>query len=779
MNNLTGQKPLKLYKIFDLFAFKSSNNSKFLGFWINSSQNKLSIVKVIHPRDKKYKFIELNIIKINTNEGSSEFLLKKNFENTITHQDFNYSFSEKNANFFIFDNCEVYNFSLIDKEERILNDMQNNRFNGINTFNLIYDSFNKFDLPQRMFIVFKLLANYDKLGIDIEEISEDKKIIYMIDSIINNYENNKKQYNHSNSYLDRSLENGCSMNENNDIKGNNNKNKQHIIEDYKAINYENLVHICNIFMKNKEFHQIYKIVRKFFKRYFNYINLAKMYSNFSEKQELFERIYSQTRFSYNIEKKILKLIDKIIVYCISNNSKNEKIIIKDQKENGQVKNENNKNIYENKDVDNQPEILGISNKEIEKPICEEIRLDKNTKNLEVLLDILKFNFSLQNRNISIMTINLIKKIFYSKLKTILCENNNRNKFIILDDSELEKEEELNVDESILEKNKLIDVADIKFYGNLLSFEILSKLFLKMMDYKKAIRALIYSNNFSEIFDLIKQKKFPLESVEYEFKYIIENFNTEQIISIMDMVYEGKIRGDINNHSFDLNRFLNLIMEINISKFDPRNHISNGKNGDVRISLAFNVFEVLESLIKSEKIYYFNDNSTSEKYLYYTVDLVIFENKNIEDILDNKMEKSNLKVLENKINIVKSFITNYKDFDYKKILKDYKSELFNYQNLNIILIAIYEILNEYKSIIDIQIDNHRDPEVSIRFIDSLDIFHNKKVELLEYLRNKIMKSTYLNPIKKYYFISLFEDGDEVKFLYYINILLVFISFTVNK
>jgi len=239
MSPTANQKPAKLYKIYDLLAFKTSNNSKFLGFWINSSQNKLSIVKVINPRDKGYKFIELNIIKIDTKEGSSEFLLKKNFEMIITNNEFRYSYNEKYANFFIFDDSEMYNFSLINKEEKVLVDLKINFLKGINTFNLIYDNFNKFDLSQRAFIVFKTLRNYERLGIDIEKLSEDKKIIYMIDSIIINNDHYKKHQNHENI-----------------IRGNGDdeKDSQECVENYRSVHFENLIHIFNIFIKNKKFY---------------------------------------------------------------------------------------------------------------------------------------------------------------------------------------------------------------------------------------------------------------------------------------------------------------------------------------------------------------------------------------------------------------------------------------------------------------------------------------------------------------------------------------------
>jgi hypothetical protein len=736
----SNQQSAKIYKIYDLYAFKTSNNSKFLGYWINSSQNKLSIVKVINPRDKNYKYIELNIIKIDTNEGSSELLLKKNFEKIITNNDFQYSYSEKYANFFIFDDSEIYNFSLIDKEERVLSDLKNNFFNGLTSFNLIYDNFNKFDFSQRVFIIFKTLGNYEKLGIDIENISNDKKLVYMINSIINNNDYDKKHNNLDNPYL-----NFPEKNSNIDEE---NKNNQVYVENSISIHYENLSHIFNIFIKNRKFYFIYKIFRKYLKRFFNLITISKKISK-GKSNYFTTNIYSQTKSDYIIEKKVMKMLDRIIVFCIT------KILINKSDDDSNNVENGSENITSKQTQFNETE----DSKNYKKEKYSKNSYESN-KNLEVLNDILKFNFSLQHKYFSLNTINLLIKIFNSKIK-ILNEKTNYGKNIAKLEDNLEHED-IFIDENLFEEKERKNINK-EFYANLLDFNLLSMLFLKLEDYKRAIRSLIYNNNFNEIFELIKQKKISLENIEEEFKNIIEYFSTEQIMLLIDMLCNENKLKEIKKVAFTSERFLNLILDINISKFDPKNAEKiSSNNKDNKVEMAFDIFDLLENILVNEKIKYLNEEQIAERYLFYILNYLLYETKIIEFCSDENFKNDKSKDIEKYIDITKKFIMDYNKFDLKKILNEYKIDLYQNHTLNSILVTIYELSKEFKPIIDIQIDIFRDPEVSIRFIDNLEIFHDKKEELFEYLKNKIIKSEFLTPIKKFYFINLFEDGDEVIF-----------------
>jgi len=751
--NNSNQKSVKFYKIYDLFAFKSSNFSRFLGFWFNSNFNKLSIVKEINIRDKNYKFIELNIIKIDVQEGRSEILLKKNFEKIITYDDFRCSYSEKYANFFIFDNSEIYNFSLIDKEEKILNDLQNNLLNNEISFNLIYNNFNKFEYSQRVYVVFKILRNYQKIGMNIEKIFEDKKLSYMIDSIINNYEGTKNYDNLNNIYLDHFAENGNFENEK--IIGNSRKNmisyidnKEELMENYKSVYYDNLIHIFNMFIRNQNFYFIYKLLRKYLKIYFNFLTFTKNYSN-SINKDFFEKIYSKSRFDYNIEKKIMKMIDKIIVYSIckfSYSKKDEKSRLIDKINND----------FESESTYKQDSILDLKKN-------LEFNNFENNKKLEILTDILKFNYSLQNKYISNNTKNLIIKIFYSKIKVYEKFSNGKN-LPLMEEKEIIKLEDIYIDEIIFEGDDSVKF-NLEYFANLLEFETLSKLFLKMRDYKKTIKSLIYGNNYKEIFELIKQKKIPLEKIEYEFINIIEYFNVEQILFFIEMLYNEKISTIKKEKSFTLEKFLNSILEINIKHLNPKTTLKELKNDNIlHIETAFDIFHVLETIILSENIKYLSDDSTAENYLRYILDILLYEIKILKLITDEPFKKEKKKNLEKNINITLIYIEAYNRLNLKKILEDYKFELYNNFDLYPLLTKIYEKLKEFNSIIDIQIDIYKDPEVSIRFIDILNISQNKKEELFEYLKNKIIKSSDLTPIKKFYFVNLFEDEDEVILFY---------------
>jgi len=450
-----------------------------------------------------------------------------------------------------------------------------------------------------------------------------------------------------------------------------------------------------------------------------------------------------------IEKKVMQIIETIIVFCIT-----KVLTPKTKSESGKIENGNE----DNSSKDTQSNFEDESKSE-EKEILEELKnpFDKN-KNLEIINDILRFSFSIQHKHFSLTTINLILKIFHSKVK-ILNEKNNNGKKLPIFEYNLE-EEDIFIDESLFEESEK-RVIDKEFYADILDFNILSKLFLKMKDYKRALRSLIYNNNFNEIFELIKQTKIPFENIEEEFKNIIENFSTEQIILLIEMLYTESNVDNKKEVTYKSERFLNMILDINISKFDPKNAKTvNRINNENEFQMAFDIFKVLDIILTNDKVKYFNEELTAERYLFYLLNYLIFETKIIDSCSDDKIKADKLRDIEKSISTTKKFITMYNKFDLKKILNEYKKDLYQSLSLNTILITIYEISKEFQPIIDIQIDVYRDPEVSIRFIDSLEIFHNKKEELFEYLKNRIIKSEFLTPIKKFYFINLFEDGDEV-------------------
>lgn len=761
VTNITNQMSVKLYKILDLFAFKTSSNTKFLGHWINSGMNKLSIIKVISPAENILKNIELNIIKINPEEGSSELILKKNYDKITTLNDFYYSYNEKFSNFLIFDYYEIYILSIIENEEKIIDDLQNNRFGGTSTFNNIYDNFNKFDLSQRSYIVFKVTCNLEKLGIKMENIAENKRLSYMILSIINTNETHKKQidyyenfYVNGNSYF---FNKGQSAEKNTEI-GNELENCNNELH----INIDNLVHIFNLFMKKKNISFIYKILRNNLKKIFNASNLFKSKTKIKEKVKVLKKYQGNILFDINTEKKFYQLLNNLIYFCIIN-----KCVSKIHSD----KDSSTDDIYS----DNSNNEAQANNKEKELLLERQKNKNYSNENLKILMDILSFDFNLKSCFISKDLLNFIKKIFYTKIKSLKEKNkvdNLINNSILNDfDDEMESfEEELRLENSSKINEKLEKLTET--IEELLDFDIISNLFLKMCDYKKALRCLLYIHDYRDIFDLIKNKKIPFENVEKEFENILENFCTDQILYIIDMLKNnkniiGSNKNEFNkNNNFDLDRFLKLIIQILKKKFNPNDLLNENAfsipNGQIiPLNINFDVYELIKSLQDKEFITYFTNTETAEEYLYYILDLLVFREMHSRksNYLVNRENNDN----ESNINITRCFIENYPKFEYKKILSNYKENFAKIPSLNILLISLYQILNEYKSIIDIHIEIYKDPEVSIGFIDNLDIFHNKKEELFEYLKSKIIKSTFLSPIKKFYFINLFQDSEEdVKF-----------------
>ena len=765
--NLTTQIQVKTYKIYDLFAFKTASNSKFLGFWLNSNLNKLSIVKVINPREENLKFIELNIIKINLEDTSSEILLKKIFPHINTYQEFNFSYSDKYSSFFIFDNTEIYNFSLVDKEEKILDDLKNQKNSLVSYFDLIYNNFNKYDFSQRTYIVFKLLKNFEKFGIIIENITENKQLIYMIHSIIDSVDNKIKKndfydnYFNGNSYLptlenEDDIKNTCNYN-NLNFQGNMNNNIPNMQNNLDNLfNVDNLIHIFYIFLRNKKLYYIYNILRKFLKNYFELLAKSEKINN---NTEIFILVnINKTNLNPNNlfinNKKIYEIIEKIIVYSIVNKFKQER---KGSVEYSQI---NSKTLQE--DVSN-----NTSNK---RKVSEDNFLVN--KNLEILKDLLKFNFSLKNRHISIRTINFFNKIFFCKIK-ILKEKNTQIPLLNELDGEIElfnfDIEDFYIENSEEKKNIL------NLYGDLLSFEMLSKIFVKLEDYKKAVKCLVYDNNFKEIFELIKNKIIPFKSIQPEFENLLEFFNTDQILLLMEMLEEQKDPNNNDNVNVqdtekneNLQNFLKMILEINKKKINSK---FSEKNNNIKLSnKIINIFELINIILSKNKINSLLSKRNAEDYLFYLLDFIIKKIKFQENVKNSSEEnQENLNKLEENygenILTIKNFILEYKNFDFKKILLEFKNNLYTINILNIILITIYDILKEFKSIIDIQIEINKDPEISINFIENLDVPHSNKEQMFEYLKVKIIKSNFLTPIKKFYFINLFEDTEEVFFNFF--------------
>ena len=185
-------------------------------------------------------------------------------------------------------------------------------------------------------------------------------------------------------------------------------------------NVDNLIHIFYIFLRNKKLYYIYNILRKFLKNYFELLAKSEKINN---NTEIFILVnINKTNLNPNNlfinNKKIYEIIEKIIVYSIVNKFKQER---KGSVEYSQI---NSKTLQE--DVSN-----NTSNK---RKVSEDNFLVN--KNLEILKDLLKFNFSLKNRHISIRTINFFNKIFFCKIK-ILKEKNTQIPLLNELDGEIE------------------------------------------------------------------------------------------------------------------------------------------------------------------------------------------------------------------------------------------------------------------------------------------------------------------------------------------------------
>jgi len=522
--------------------------------------NKLSIIKSINS-NSNLKFIEMNIIKINILEGTNELILKKNFDKIITNLNFYCFYSEKYSNFFLFDDNEIHLVKIIDKDYKILEDLKQNKIYGFLSFEKIYDNFNSFDLNQRTFIVFKILRNLQKFGIYKENLNDNKALLYMINSILKINQNQNQIFYEKDFYKNRNK-----IKEREREREIERQKDQNSSSDYKCLDdlfgflelknliVENIIYLFNIFMKTHLINYLFENFKSYLLNYFDAIEKIRLY----DKKILFNNIRKfnlnfNTYIDFFISKKMIELIDNIAFYAIINNNnyreKNESLPLSLSYP-LTISYSNNSNNFLNKERE---KLNKLSEEEKENKNKNNYLIKKHKgsngnnnnnyynsypylENIHILKEILKIEFGGHNNNnfFSNKTTYIIRRIYYSKIYINYInnlnenenynENNNNNNenennksFSYFNLTE-EEETEMNF---YLSKKILKQIfpdsleRNNNFFADLLDFNILSKLFFKIKDFKKGIKCLIYEDMYQEIYEKIKLKNFDLKGMDKE------------------------------------------------------------------------------------------------------------------------------------------------------------------------------------------------------------------------------------------------------------------------
>lgn len=160
----------------------------YIGMWINSSLNKLSILLCENNIVK----LQIKKININTSNSSSDFYFTKTFHSIISSNNDLFKFVFEN-NVFLFTDKEIYYMTLLDKSVMLFRDVQNSKRN-INTTNLdiIYELYNKCDINEKYYLLTKIVLNENNNFLEkdkgyIERIGgmDANKFYYLYNSLFN------------------------------------------------------------------------------------------------------------------------------------------------------------------------------------------------------------------------------------------------------------------------------------------------------------------------------------------------------------------------------------------------------------------------------------------------------------------------------------------------------------------------------------------------------------------------------------------------------------------
>ena len=136
----------------------------YIGMWINSSLTKLSLLTY------NENHVDLDIMKIDTYstnnnlKGQIYFRNKFNYVMQNDNNDIiNFTFSNANGNVYLYSNNEIYYVTLTDKSTKLFSELSMNDYKFTeDDINLIFETFNSFDLNKQNYILMKIIRQENK-----------------------------------------------------------------------------------------------------------------------------------------------------------------------------------------------------------------------------------------------------------------------------------------------------------------------------------------------------------------------------------------------------------------------------------------------------------------------------------------------------------------------------------------------------------------------------------------------------------------------------------------
>ena len=235
-------------------------------------------------------------------------------------------------------------------------------------------------------------------------------------------------------------------------------------------------------------------------------------------------------------------------------------------------------------------------------------------------------------------------------------------------------------------------------------------------------------------------------LNYALKYFIRIKNSEEILSILS-----------TPNGCDLFSNYDEIFEI-LSESQLLTILEKLYNKNLNLCQLF--YDKLFSLCNHKRLAMF----TSYLVLYDKIKLILSNNE-----IDEKLFSIVLQNKPNKhVQILLKLLTHYDKFDHNKLINDNKEHLLLKENVDVYIALLTQTKN-YQEMINIFIDTVKDPEKCIKYIENTNIEDVAKENIYEYLKEKIANSTTLSNVKKFYFISQFQDDVTLKDPSFINLL----------
>lgn len=297
---------------------------------------------------------------------------------------------------------------------------------------------------------------------------------------------------------------------------------------------------------------------------------------------------------------------------------------------------------------------------------------------------------------------------------------------------------------------LQDLADDLIVSNTKIIHIFAVLNLKCQKYEKSVKYLLkikYEENiFDLIFKIIENKS---NYLIFKFPELLVDFKAEQILKIIDNIYQQQDGVKKLENLFEI--FLSRNNYEDFLKIEKSNKCIDfiSKQTEIPENKSDNIIKLVSLIIEKDKYYLVINTNLSE--VFFEVLLRIGD-----------------------INFIVKFINNYEGLDCQKILK--KNEFLLNENCSEgkfldVLILLLNKIDDYIRVINIYIEKYKDPEKCINYIENLGkISDQKKVELFDFLKNKIKYSNFLSTAKKLYFINQFQDNVKIS-----KIKLIFLRF----